>query len=257
MDTLIQIAQILFILSVLVILHEFGHYLPAKLFKIRVEKFYLFMDPWFSLLKKKIGDTEWGIGWLPIGGYVKLAGMMDESMDKEQMALPPQPWEFRSKPAWQRLIVMLGGVTVNIVLAWFIYIMLFTTYGQKYVATNKIQQNGLAFSEVGKKIGFENGDKIIAIDGEPVNKNLRKAGIDVLFANKVTVERANTKLDLPINDTHRREIISSEGKNFIVPRLRSVVIDSIIPGFPADKAKLQKADQIVSINNNKVTFLTN
>ncbi|AEW86474.1 RIP metalloprotease RseP [Flavobacterium columnare] len=254
MDTLIQIAQILFILSVLVILHEFGHYLPAKLFKIRVEKFYLFMDPWFSLLKKKIGDTEWGIGWLPIGGYVKLAGMMDESMDKEQMAQPAQPWEFRSKPAWQRLIVMLGGVTVNVVLAWFIYIMLFTNYGQKYIATNKIQQSGLAFSEVGKQIGFKNGDKIIAIDGEPVNENLRKAGIDVLFANKVTVERANTKLDLPINDTHRREIISSEGKNFISPRLESVVVDSIIPGLPAEKAKLQKADQIVSINNHTIKY---
>ncbi|OWP84777.1 RIP metalloprotease RseP [Flavobacterium davisii] len=254
MDTLIQIAQILFILSVLVILHEFGHYLPAKLFKIRVEKFYLFMDPWFSLLKKKIGYTEWGIGWLPIGGYVKLAGMMDESMDKEQMAQPAQPWEFRSKPAWQRLIVMLGGVTVNIILAWFIYIMLFTTYGQKYIATNKIQENGLAFSEVGKKIGFKNGDKIIAIDGEIVNKNLRKAGIDILFANTVTVKRANINLDLPITDIHKREIISSEGKNFISPRLESVVVDSIIPGLPAEKAKLQKADKIISINNNKIKY---
>ncbi|QYS88040.1 RIP metalloprotease RseP [Flavobacterium davisii] len=254
MDTLIQIAQILFILSVLVILHEFGHYLPAKLFKIRVEKFYLFMDPWFSLLKKKIGYTEWGIGWLPIGGYVKLAGMMDESMDKEQMAQPAQPWEFHSKPAWQRLIVMLGGVTVNIILAWFIYIMLFTTYGQKYIATDKIQENGLAFSEVGKKIGFKNGDKIIAIDGEIVNKNLRKAGIDILFANTVTVKRANINLDLPITDIHKREIISSEGKNFISPRLESVVVDSIIPGLPAEKAKLQKADKIISINNNKIKY---
>ena len=124
---MIQVAQIIFILSVLVILHEFGHYIAAKIFKVRVEKFYLFMDAGFSLLKKKIGDTEWGIGWLPIGGYVKLSGMIDESMDTEQMKQPAQPWEFRSKPAWQRLIIMLGGIIVNIILAITIYTIMFST----------------------------------------------------------------------------------------------------------------------------------
>ena len=121
---MIQVAQILFILSVLVILHEFGHYITAKMFKVRVEKFYLFMDAGFSLFKKKIGETEWGIGWLPLGGYVKLSGMIDESLDAEQMSGEPQPWEFRSKPAWQRLIIMLGGIIVNIILAWFIFTIL-------------------------------------------------------------------------------------------------------------------------------------
>ena len=128
---MIQVAQILFILSVLVILHEFGHYITAKMFKMRVEKFYLFMDIGFSLIKKKIGETEWGIGWLPLGGYVKISGMIDESMDEDQMKQEPQPWEFRSKPAWQRLIVMLGGINVNIILAWIINAVMFSTVGQK------------------------------------------------------------------------------------------------------------------------------
>ena len=132
---MIQVAQILFILSVLVILHEFGHYIAAKMFKVRVEKFYLFMDAGFSLVKKKIGETEWGIGWLPIGGYVKLSGMIDESMDVDQMNSEPQEWEFRAKPAWQRLIIMLGGIIVNILLAWLIYLIMFSTVGQKYVST--------------------------------------------------------------------------------------------------------------------------
>ncbi len=145
---MIQVAQILFILSVLVILHEFGHYITAKMFKVRVEKFYLFMDAGFSLFKKKIGETEWGIGWLPLGGYVKLSGMIDESLDAEQMSGERQPWEFRYKPAWQRLIIMLGGIIVNIILAWFIFTILYATVGQKYIATDKIQANGLAFGEV-------------------------------------------------------------------------------------------------------------
>ena len=142
---MIQVAQILFILSVLVILHEFGHYITAKMFKVRVEKFYLFMDAGFSLIKKKIGETEWGIGWLPLGGYVKLSGMIDESLDTAQMSEEPQPWEFRSKPAWQRLIIMLGGIIVNIILAWLIFTIMYATVGQRYIATEKIQENGLAF----------------------------------------------------------------------------------------------------------------
>jgi len=140
MDLVIKISQMVLMLSILVVLHEFGHFLPAKLFKVRVEKFYLFMDAGFSLFKKKIKDTEWGIGWLPIGGYVKLAGMIDESMDTEALKQAPKPYEFRSKPAWQRLIIMLGGVTVNIILAWFIYTLMFSTYGQKYIATDEIEK---------------------------------------------------------------------------------------------------------------------
>ena len=133
MEIVIKFAQFLLSLSLLIILHELGHFIPAKLFKTRVEKFYLFFDLKFSLLKKKIGETEYGIGWLPLGGYVKISGMIDESMDKEQMALPPQPWEFRSKPAWQRLIIMLGGVTVNFILAFIIYIGMAFAYGDAFV----------------------------------------------------------------------------------------------------------------------------
>src|ERR1041385_5687960 len=133
MGTLIQISQFILSLSILIVLHELGHFVPAKLFKTRVKKFYLFFDPWFALFKIKRGETEYGIGWLPLGGYVKIAGMIDESMDKEQMKQPPQPWEFRSKPAWQRLIIMLGGVTMNLILAMVIYAMLLFTFGEKYL----------------------------------------------------------------------------------------------------------------------------
>ena len=141
---LVQAGQFILSFSILVVLHELGHFFPAKWFKCRVEKFYLFFNPWFSLWKKKIGDTEWGIGWVPFGGYVKIVGMVDESMDKEQMKLPPAPDEFRAKPAWQRLIIMLGGVIVNILLAWTIYTVMFSTVGQKYISTETIQKNGLA-----------------------------------------------------------------------------------------------------------------
>ena len=254
MDTLIQIAQLIFILSVLVILHEFGHYLPAKWFKIRVEKFYLFMDPWFSLAKKKIGDTEWGIGWLPIGGYVKLSGMMDESMDKEQMAQPAQPWEFRSKPAWQRLIVMLGGIIVNILLAWFIYTMMFVTYGEKYVSTNKVQEKGIAFGTIGQKIGFKSGDKLVSIDGKAINDNFRKTSIDILFAEKVVVEREGQTKALAITNAHRKEIISAEGKSFISPRLDKIIVEDVVENTEAEKASLKKGDKIVAINGAKITY---
>lgn len=253
MDTLIQIAQIIFILSVLVILHEFGHYLPAKLFKVRVEKFYLFMDAWFSLFKKKIGDTEWGIGWLPIGGYVKLSGMMDESMDKEQMKQPAQPWEFRSKPAWQRLIIMLGGITVNILLAWVIYTTLYSTYGQKYASTELYQKNGLAFGESGLNAGFKNGDKILSVDGKTQPKFNRMV-IDLLLGDKVEIERSGQKQTLTITDEQKSKILATEGKNFIMPRLTQVSVDSIIKDSEANKAGLLKEDKILAVNGQKINF---
>jgi len=253
MDTFIQIAQIIFILSVLVILHEFGHYLPAKLFKVRVEKFYLFMDPWFSLVKKKIKDTEWGIGWLPIGGYVKLAGMMDESMDKEQMKQPAQPWEFRAKPAWQRLIIMLGGVTVNILLAWFIYTTMYSTVGQKYISTEKLQQNGLAFGDAGLNAGFKNGDKILSVDGQTQEK-FNRLMIDILLGDKVEVERNGQKQTLVITDEQKSKILATEGREFIQARVSNIIIDSILPEGEAKKAGLLKGDQIVKIDGSNIKF---
>src|SRR5271169_3643040 len=158
-------AQLILSLSLIVIVHEFGHYLPSKLFKCRVEKFFLFFDPWFSLVKKKIGDTVYGIGWLPLGGYVKISGMVDESMDKEQMNQPPQPWEFRSKPAWQRLIVMLGGITMNIILGVFIFTFALMHYSPGYVDPTTVK-DGIYAYKTGQEVGFRTGDHIISINGK-------------------------------------------------------------------------------------------
>ncbi len=164
----LKVAQLLLSLSILVVLHEFGHYITAKWFKCRVEKFYLFFDPWFSIFKKKIGDTVYGIGWLPLGGYVKIAGMVDESMDKEQMKLPPQPWEFRSKPAWQRLIIMLGGVTVNVILAFIIYAGILMKWGEDKIPNSSVKEGIWVTDSLMYNIGLRNGDKVIAVNGDTV-----------------------------------------------------------------------------------------
>lgn len=245
---MIQVAQILFILSVLVILHEFGHYAAAKIFKVRVEKFYLFMDAGFSVIKKKIGETEWGIGWLPIGGYVKLSGMIDESMDTEQMKLPAQPWEFRSKPAWQRLIIMMGGIIVNVLLAILIYTLLFSTVGQKYVATSEIQKNGLAFGTAGKSVGFQNGDKIISVDGAPLQKKFNWLVIDVLLSEKIEVNRAGKIVALQLTDEDKGILLSEDKKLFMAPRYKEVIVDSVLPKSAAATSGLQKNDKIVGLN---------
>lgn len=250
---MIQLGQILFILSVLVILHEFGHYITARMFKVRVEKFYLFMDAGFALLKKKIGDTEWGIGWLPIGGYVKLSGMIDESMDLEQMQQEPKPWEFRSKPAWQRLIIMLGGIIVNILLAWLIYTVVYTTYGQKYISTEKIQQNGLSFGETGVNVGFKNGDKILAVDGE-YQPRFNRMVLDALLGDKIEIERNGEKKTIILSDAHKAEILGKEGKDFMGPRIETVMVDSVAPNTPAVKAGLLKGDQLIALNGKKFQY---
>jgi regulator of sigma E protease len=169
----LQAGYLLLSLSILVILHEFGHYITAKWFKCRVEKFYLFFDPWFSIVKKKIGETVYGIGWLPLGGYVKIAGMVDESMDKEQMKQPPQPWEFRSKPAWQRLIIMLGGVTMNILLAFVIYAMILFTWGSTKTPVKNVT-NGIGIADsLMYSLGFEDGDKVLAVNKIFIRADIR------------------------------------------------------------------------------------
>lgn len=253
MDIVVQIAQLLLMLSILVILHEFGHYIAAKIFKVRVEKFYLFMDAGFALFKKKIKDTEWGIGWLPLGGYVKLSGMIDESMDTDQMQSEPQPWEFRSKPAWQRLIIMLGGIIVNILLAWFIYTAVYSTYGKKYVSTEMIQENGLAFGETGQNVGFKNGDKIISVDGK-YQERFDRMVLDILLGDEVKVQRDGKPVDIILTDEDKKEILDKEGKDFIKPRISKIAIDSVTPGSNADKAGLMEGDKIVGINNKNVTY---
>ena len=201
MDIVIKLSQFLMSLSLLIILHELGHFIPAKLFKTRVEKFYLFFDVKYSLLKKKIGETEYGIGWLPLGGYVKISGMIDESMDKEQMALPPQPWEFRSKPAWQRLIIMLGGVTVNFILAFIIYIGMAFVYGDMFVATEDLKDGLLIENPVMQKAGFQTGDKILAIDGEKVVKFDNQMNVKIVMAKQVLIERNGNRqtITMPVD----------------------------------------------------------
>ncbi|MEO6404050.1 MAG: RIP metalloprotease RseP [Ferruginibacter sp.] len=196
----LKAAQLLLSLSILVVLHEFGHYITAKWFKCRVEKFYLFFDPWFSLFKKKIGDTVYGIGWLPLGGYVKISGMVDESMDKEQMKLPPQPWEFRSKPAWQRLIIMLGGVTVNIILAFLIYAMILMVWGEKKIYNNSLKYGIAVEDSLMLDVGFRDGDIISHIKGEPV-ENFFDVVPKLILSRTVTVLRngKDTTINLPKN----------------------------------------------------------
>lgn len=254
MDTLIQIAQLILMLSILVILHEFGHYITAKMFKVRVEKFYLFMDAGFSLIKKKIGETEWGIGWLPLGGYVKLSGMIDESMDTEAMKSEPQPWEFRSKPAWQRLIIMLGGIIVNILLAWFIFTILYSTVGKQYVSTAAVQENGLAFGSVGKLAGFEDGDKILKVDGV-YQPRFDRMMLDVLLGQDVEVLRNGKTVKIHLTDESIKAIMDKEGRDFIHPMANVTLVDSLWAGHEAIKSGLKVGDSIVGVEGKPLRYM--
>ncbi|HTO36329.1 MAG TPA: site-2 protease family protein, partial [Flavobacterium sp.] len=239
---MIQVAQLVLCLSILVVLHELGHFLPAKFFKTKVEKFYLFFNPWFSLAKKKIGETEYGIGWLPMGGYVKIAGMIDESMDKEQLKQEPQPWEYRSKPAWQRLIIILGGVIVNFLLAWLIYAVVFSTYGQKYIAADKFQENGLMFSEAAKMAGFEDGDRILSVDGK-TQLHFDRMILDVLLGDTVQVQRNGGKVNIPLTDERVKSFMNGARKGgLMMPRSNYVVIDTLLPEGLNAQADLRKGD---------------
>lgn len=255
MEILVKVGQMILMLSILVTLHELGHYIPAKLFKTKVEKFYLFFNPWFSLFKKKIGETTYGIGWLPLGGYVKIAGMIDESMDSEQMKSEPKPWEFRSKPAWQRLIIMLGGVTVNVLLAWVIYTIMFSVNGMSYISVDKAQENGLLFSQLGKEIGFQDGDKILTVDGKKQDQ-FQRLTLDIMLSEEIVVDRNGKEVSLKIQDEQIKQILSTEGRNnFIFPYHVGVVVDTIIPNLDAYKAGLQKGDKIVAIENEEINIV--
>src|SRR3954471_7223628 len=199
MNIVIMVGQLILGLSILVILHELGHFIAARAFGIKVEKFYLFFDAWgFSLFKFTYKDVEYGIGWLPLGGYVKIAGMIDESMDTDQMAGPPQPWEFRSKPAWQRLIVMLGGIIVNIIVGIFIFWMLTIRYGETYIPNSEIKY-GIVPGVIGLKIGLEPGDKITAINGKPVIRFEEITSTEVILGNTdLTVQRGDQLLHIKV-----------------------------------------------------------
>ena len=241
--------QLLLSLSILIVLHELGHFIPAKIFKTRVEKFFLFFDVKFALFKKKFGDTVYGIGWLPLGGYVKISGMIDESMDKEQMQQPPQPWEFRTKPAWQRLIIMLGGVTVNLILGFLIYMMILFVWG-KNTLPNSAMPLGLGVSPLAKEIGFEKGDQILSVDGKPlevaldINKMLLIRSI-----KEVQVERANgRKVNLNIPENIGDRMFTSGQMGILYPRFPAE-IDSVLTNMGAHLAGIRAGDKIVAADN--------
>lgn len=252
MEFVIKISQFLLSLSLLIILHEFGHFLPAKAFKTRVEKFYLFFDVKFSLFKKKIGETVYGIGWLPLGGYVKISGMIDESMDTEQMAQPAQPWEFRSKPAWQRLIIMLGGVTVNFLLAILIYIGMSYYYGDRFLPNKNIKDGLLIESTVANKAGLMTGDKIIAVDGDPI-ETFSEISEKVLFGKQITIERDGAQSTITLPQDFLSQLIDSKEKNFIDLRTPFVVVE--VPDSSQNKGSgLIKGDIIVGLNDTKTKY---
>ena len=239
------------IISILVILHELGHFLPAKYFKTKVEKFYLFFDVKFSLLKKKIGETEYGIGWLPLGGYVKIAGMIDESMDTEQMKEEPKPWEFRSKPAWQRLIIMLGGVIVNFFLAWIIYTFLLFNNGDTYIPADSLKY-GIQVDSIGEKLGLRSGDKILKVDGKKATR-FSDAVLDIILGDDITVNRNGEEITFPITDEGKKEVFQTQGRNFMGYRSKPIialVADSSI----AKKAGIMPGDEIVGVNGKEIAF---
>lgn len=249
---LIKALQFFASLSLLVMIHEFGHYITARIFKIRVEKFYIFFNPWFSLYKRKIGETEYGIGWLPLGGYVSLAGMIDESMDLEQMKQEPQPWEFRTKPAWQRLIVMLAGITMNVLLAMGIYSAMLYTWGENYYHNDDMVY-GYSFNEAGESLGFVDGDKIISIDGEAIG-NVREIDKKLIIADKnrsVVVERGGEQvtLTLPLE-----ELVAMRENGSIIGFYQPI-IPFIIEEVVMDSAKdsgLWANDEIIAIDDTHV-----
>lgn len=252
MEIVIKLSQFLLSLSILIILHELGHFIPAKLFKTRVEKFYLFFDIKYSLLKKKIGETEYGIGWLPLGGYVKISGMIDESMDTEQMAQEPQPWEFRSKPAWQRLIIMLGGVTVNFILAFIIYIGMTFFYGEEYIANNEVKDGVWVRNTELEKAGIQTGDKLVAIDGKAVTKFVPSVNMDVLTAKTVQVSRNGEEKTITIPHNFIGKFIDADKKALI-----SLRIPFVVGGFADDsknKEQLKAKDIFVSIDGKPLRY---
>ena len=248
---LIRALQLILSLSLLVVIHEGGHFLAAKLFKVRVEKFYIFFDPWFALFrwKPKKSETEYGVGWLPLGGYVKIAGMIDESMDTEQMKQPAQPWEFRSKPAWQRLIIMIAGVVMNFLLALFIYSMILFHWGDSYVGLQDMTM-GMKFNETAQKIGFQDGDILLKAD----DKALTRLNADMLRAiadaRTVTVLRDGAEKEIFMPEISLLDM-AKETPAFVDMFIPNV-IDSVIPGMPFSMAGLQKGDKVVNINGNSV-----
>ncbi|WP_323787327.1 RIP metalloprotease RseP [Psychroserpens sp.] len=248
MEFVIRISQFLLSLSLLIVLHELGHFIPAKLFKTKVEKFYLFFDIKFSLFKKKIGETVYGIGWLPLGGYVKIAGMIDESMDKEQMSQPPQPWEFRSKPAWQRLIIMLGGVTVNFILAYVIYVFIAFTYGDKTTKIESLKDGYWIENEFLQGLGFKTGDKILAVNDIKVINDYDVRS-NIIGAEKITIKRNGQEQVIDLPEDFLGQFTSAKSKELFERRIPFMIAN--VDDSSLNKSLDIKAEDIITAIDGK------
>ena len=254
MTILIKILQLLLSLSILVIIHELGHFLLAKLFKTRIEKFYLFFDPWFSIFKIKRGDTEYGMGWLPLGGYVKISGMIDESLDKEQMKKPPQPWEFRSKPSWQRLLIMTGGVIMNFILAMLIYVAVLYAWGETYLPTSNVSY-GIVTDSTGYEMGLRNGDKILSVDNQYI-ENFSHIVSDIILNSRKTiqVERDGQRVNIDIPQEYVQKILKGQGLIDARTPFGPFVISGFGKESPARMAGAMAEDELVGLDNNSFTW---
>lgn len=254
MTVLIKILQFVLSLSVIVIIHEFGHFLFARLFKTRVEKFYLFFDPWFSLFKFKKGETEYGIGWLPLGGYVKISGMIDESMDREQMKKPPQPYEFRSKPSWQRLIIMLGGVTFNFILAMILYVIVLFSWGETYLPTENVKY-GIVTDSIGHEMGLRDGDKIVSVDGDHI-ENFYQIIPDIILNEReqITVDRDGELVQIDIDKKFVPYIIKGEGRIDARLPFMPFVVSDYMKESPAREAGIEIGDSLVGIDGRSFRY---
>ncbi|WP_431133294.1 RIP metalloprotease RseP [Psychroserpens mesophilus] len=252
MEFVIRISQFLLSLSLLIVLHELGHFIPAKLFKTKVEKFYLFFDIKFSLFKKKIGETVYGIGWLPLGGYVKIAGMIDESMDKDQMAQPPQPWEFRSKPAWQRLIIMLGGVTVNFILAYLIYVFVAFVYGDKTTKIESLKDGYWVENEFLQDLGFKTGDKILAVNDIKV-VNDYDVRSNIIGAENITIKRNGQKKVIDLPEDFLGQFTSAKSKELFERRI-PFMIGSVADSSLNKSLDVKAEDIIISIDGKPLRY---
>ncbi len=250
----VQVGYLLLALSLLVILHELGHFIPAKIFGCRVEKFFLFFDPWFSIVKKKVGDTVYGIGWLPLGGYVKISGMIDESMDKEAMKQPPKEWEFRSKPAWQRLIIMIGGVTVNIIVAFIIYAMILFVWGETKLPTANVHTGISVTDSLMYDIGLKDGDKILAVNGKNVNY-FEDAAMMVLLGDEVTIERDGKTETIKLPQDLLGKLIERRKNKSPLFTLRTPIVVGELPDTSAAlKAGFKVNDKIQSVDSVPTPF---
>jgi regulator of sigma E protease len=256
MELIIKICQLLLSLTILVIIHECGHFFPAKWFKTRVEKFYLFFNPWFSLVKKKIGETEYGLGWLPLGGYVKIAGMVDESFDMDQLNSEPQPWEFRSKPAWQRLIIMIGGVTVNFVFGFLVFAMLIWVNGKEFLPTKELKY-GIAVDSLAYEMGFRDGDQIVKIGNQTMDKfdrNVILKSIVLDNASEIHVMRNGQDQIVKIDPVYIGLLTKPETKSAELWSIRLPAEVAKVNANPAIEKGIKEGDQFISVNGEPVAY---